>query len=253
MTPTLAAATPAVALDDLTLAYRGRPAVQRLTGQFAAGSLTAVVGPNGAGKTSLLAAIAGRLRPSEGKVRIEPGLRARMAWLPQQAEIDRKFPLQVFDLVALGAWQRTGGFQALDAAATEAVQAALAAVGLAGFERRGIGELSAGQFQRALFARVLLQDAAIILLDEPFNAVDGRTRASLLAIVRRWHDEGRTVIAVLHDIEPVRRHFSDTLLLARRCIAWGRTAQVLTPANLALAGQQADAWDEDAARPRRAA
>ena len=253
MTPTLAAAAPAVALDNLTLAYRGRTAVQRLTGQFAAGSLTAVVGPNGAGKTSLLAAIAGRLRPSEGRVRLDAGLRARMAWLPQQAGIDRSFPLQVFDLVALGAWQRTGGFKALDAAAVDAVLAALAAVGLAGFERRDIGELSVGQFQRVLFARVLLQDAAIVLLDEPFAAVDGRTRASLLAIVRRWHDEGRTVIAVLHDIDQVRGQFSDTLLLARRCIAWGETAQVLTPENLALAGQQADTWDDDAALHRRAA
>ena len=241
------AAAAAVGLLDLTLAYRGQPAVQHLTGQFAAGSLTAVVGPNGAGKTTLLAAIAGRLRPSAGEVQIDPRWRGRMAWLPQQADVDRSFPLRVFDLVALGGWARSGSFKALDRATAAAVQTALADVGLAGFERRGIGELSVGQFQRVLFARVLLQQASLILLDEPFNAVDGRTRASLLAIVGRWHAEGRTVIAVLHDIEQVRSHFDETLLLARRCIAWGRTAQVLTADNLTRAGQLAESWDDDAA------
>ena len=246
------AASAAVDVFDLTLGYRDQPAVQHLTGRFAAGSLTAVVGPNGAGKTTLLAAIAGRLRPSGGRIRIDPRWRARIAWLPQQDGVDRSFPMRVFDLVALGGWARSGSFKALDGPAIAAVQAALADVGLAGFERRGIGELSVGQFQRALFARVLLQQASIILLDEPFNAVDGRSRASLLAIVGRWHAEGRTVIAVLHDIEQVRSHFAQTLLLARRCIAWGRTAQVLTAENLERAGQLAETWDGDAAVGRAA-
>ena len=97
--------------------------------------------------------------------------------------------------------------------------------GCSGFERRPVGSLSAGQFQRLLFARLLLQDAALILLDEPFNALDARTAADLLAVVRRWHGEGRTVVAVLHDLDLVRREFPDTLLLARDCLGWGRPAR----------------------------
>jgi len=242
-----------ISLHNLTVAYRGHPAVHHLSGEFAPGSLTAVVGPNGAGKTSLLAAIMGGLRPAEGEVHMASSLRGRIAWLPQQAAIDRSFPLRTFDLVALGHWTRVGSFRALSKAQCEQVHQALRAVGLGGFERRGIGELSAGQFQRVLFARVLLQDAPVILLDEPFNAIDARTTADLLAVVARWHAEARTVIAVLHDLDQVHEHFDRTLLLARRCVAWGPTAEVLQATNLFQARQMAEAWDDDAPACREAA
>ncbi len=237
---------PAIRLNNLTVAYRGHPAVHHLSGEFAPGSLTAIVGPNGAGKTSLLAAIMGRIRPAEGKVSFDGASRDHVAWLPQQAEIDRSFPIRVFDLVALGHWGRLGCFRGIAAQQRDAVGNALDAVGLGGFQRRSIAELSAGQFQRVLFARVLLQDAPVILLDEPFNAIDARTTADLLAVVARWHAEARTVIAVLHDLEQVRLHFDRTLLMARRCVAWGPTAEVLHAENLFRARRMAEAWDEDA-------
>jgi zinc/manganese transport system ATP-binding protein len=120
----------------------------------------------------------------------------------------------------------------LTAADRSRVLQALAAVGLAGFEQRWLGELSVGQVQRVLFARVLLQDAGLILLDEPFNAIDARTTADLLALLVRWRDEGRTVVAVLHDLDQVRVHFDQTLLLARETVAWGPTAEVLRAENL---------------------
>jgi zinc/manganese transport system ATP-binding protein len=243
----------AITLDDLTVAYDGHPAVHHVGGTFEPGSLTAIIGPNGAGKTSLLAAIMGRIRPVQGAVRIAPGLREHIAWLPQQSEIDRSFPLRVFDLVALGHWRRIGSFRGLDDSQRDEVHRALDAVGLAGFERRGISELSAGQFQRVLFARVLLQDAQVILLDEPFNAIDARTTADLLGVVQRWHAQARTVIAVLHDLEQVRGNFDRTLLLARRCVAWGPTAQVLRAENLLRARQMAEAWDDEAPPCRQAA
>ena len=242
-----------IRLHDLTVAYQGHPAVHHISGEFLPGSLTAIVGPNGAGKTSLLAAIMGSLPSRPGAVCVDASLRGRIAWLPQQAAIDRSFPIRVFDLVALGHWARVGSFGALNDAQRHAVMRALLAVGLGGFERRSIGELSAGQFQRVLFARVLLQDAPVILLDEPFNAIDARTTADLLAVVARWHAEARTVIAVLHDLEQAREHFDHTLLLARRCVAWGPTAEVLHAENLFRARQMAEAWDDDAALCREAA
>jgi zinc/manganese transport system ATP-binding protein len=118
-------------------------------------------------------------------------------------------------------------------------------VGLHGLGARLLGELSVGQLQRALFARVLLQDAQLILLDEPFNAIDERTTADLLSLVNRWHAEQRTVVAVLHDLDQVRKYFPDTLLIAREAIAWGSTAQVTRPENLLRAHRMLQAREDE--------
>lgn len=237
--------TSAIRLTDLTLGYDRHPAVHHLSGEIASGSLTAIVGPNGAGKSTLLKGIAGALSPLDGNVALAAG--RRLAYLPQQAELDRSFPIHVYDLVAMGLWNSAGIFGRIGRGSAAKIEAAIAAVGLAGFERRPIGALSGGQMQRALFARLLLQDADIILLDEPFTAIDARTTADLLALVQRWHGESRTVVAVLHDIETVRRAFPQTLLLARETVAWGETAEVLTPANLLKARRMVEAFDSHAA------
>lgn len=242
-----------VRLDDLTLGYRRHPAVHHLSGGFPAGSLTAVVGPNGAGKSTLLKGIAGVLAPLEGRVTLAGVDSRAIAYLPQQAEVDRDFPIDVLDTVLLGHWHRAGAFRGIGRRDREAARDALDAVGLSGFERRPIGALSAGQFQRVLFARMLLQDARLILLDEPFTAIDARTTADLLDVVRRWHGERRTVIAVLHDLDQVRAHFPQALLLSREVVAWGPTADALVPANLTRARALAEAWDEGAPACRRTA
>ena len=171
----------------------------------------------------------------------------QLAYLPQQSELDRSFPMDVRDCVLLGLWSQTGAFGSATPMMLASVDAALHAVGLEGFEHRPVGTLSSGQMQRALFARLLVQDAKLILLDEPFNAVDSKTTAELLALVLQWRHEGRTVITVLHDDAQVRIYFPQTLLLARECIAWGPTAEVLTDANLQRARAMAEAWDETAA------
>lgn len=215
--------------------------MHHLSGCFAPGSLTAVVGPNGAGKSTLLRAVAGLHPPESGRIQ---GV-GRVALLPQQSSIDRGFPLSCFDTVLFGLWGETGPFRAVGRDARTRAEAALDAVGLRGFERRPIGSVSAGQFQRVLFARLLLQDAPLVLLDEPFNAVDARTAADLLATVRRWHGEGRTVVAVLHDLDLVRSEFPETLLLARECLGWGPTAAVLTAANRLRARGMAEGWAPD--------
>jgi zinc/manganese transport system ATP-binding protein len=236
----------AINIRNLTLTYDRHPAVHHLNGSFRDGSLTAVVGPNGAGKSTLLKSIAGVLKPVDGQI-VHDRIRARdIAYLPQQADIDRHFPIRVMDVVTSGLWQHRGLFRGLSRNDRDRAEEALTAVGLRGFERRVIGTLSAGQFQRVLFARMLLQDAPVILLDEPFNAIDARTTADLLALVHRWHDEARTVIAVLHDMDQVREHFPDTLLLAREAVAWGPTRDTLTAANLLKARAMAEAWDDAA-------
>ena len=234
-----------VTLDGLSVSYRRHPALHHISGRFARGSLTAVIGPNGSGKSTLLKSIAGLLPPSAGRVAVSAP-RARIAYLPQLAEIDRGFPIDVRDCVLLGCWPTQGAWGGVQGAQLARVDAALHAVGLEGFERRPLSALSSGQLQRVLFARLLVQDAELILLDEPFNAMDGKTTSALLALVRQWHQQQRTVIAVLHDDGQVRRHFPQTLLLARELVAWGPTPQVVTEARLAQSRAMAEAWDEAA-------
>ncbi|MBK1706047.1 zinc ABC transporter ATP-binding protein AztA [Halochromatium glycolicum] len=242
-----------IELDNLTLGYDRHPAVHHLDATIARGSLLAVVGPNGAGKSTLLKGILGLLRPLQGEVRLHGVVRHRVAYLPQQIDLDRTFPLRVDELVSFGLWHRVGALRSLTRHDRTAIAEALAAVGLNGFAGRPIGALSGGQFQRALFARVLLQDAPLILLDEPFTAIDTRTAEDLLALVRRWHGEARTVIAVLHDLDQVRSHFPTAMLLARELVAAGPTAEVLRGEHLFRARQMAEAHDERAPVCRRRA
>ncbi len=239
--------TSALAFTNLTLGYDRHPAVHHLDAEIVDGSLTAIVGPNGAGKSTLLKGIVGALAPLEGRIQTGRAAERGIAYLPQESDIDRSFPMTVSDLVAMGLWAEIGAFGGLSRAHELRVGEALLAVGLSGFEGRPIGSLSGGQMQRALFARVLLQDANLVLLDEPFTAIDSRTAADLIGIVERWHGEGRTILAVLHDFDAVRGHFPETMLLARDLVEHGATERVLTPENLSRARRMCDAFDESAA------
>jgi zinc/manganese transport system ATP-binding protein len=236
------AVSDAVRLHDLTLGYDGQPAVHHLDGGFATGSLTAIVGPNGSGKSTLLKGIVGQLAPIGGRIERQ----GEIAYLPQGADVDRSFPVTVRELVGLGLWRRRGAFGALTAADRDSIAHALGAVGLDGFAARPIETLSGGQLQRALFARVIVQDAPVVLLDEPFAAVDERTIGDLVRLIAGWHGEGRTIIAVLHDLDLVRRHFPRALLLARTPIAWDETAVALQPGNVERANAMPEAWDDQA-------
>ena len=233
-------------LRDLTLGYDRHPAVHHLSGSVPPGAMLAVVGPNGAGKSTLFKGIIGALKPLSGQIHLH-GLSPRdIAYLPQAAEIDRTFPINVYDLVAMGLWRRTGLFGSIGKADQTKIAQAMAAVGLTGFESRAIGTLSGGQMQRMLFARLLLQDAQLVVLDEPFNAIDAKTSADLIELVQRWHKEGRTILAALHDIDLVRANFPETLLLAREKVAWGDTGTVLTADNMLKARRMCEAFDEKA-------
>lgn len=233
---------PILTLRDLTLGYERHPAVHHLSLQIAPGALVAVVGPNGAGKSTLIKALAGVLTPLSGH--IEGLQRGHVAWLPQHSELDTSFPIDVHGLVATGLWRQVGVLGRFTAAHRRRCDDALAAVGLSGFEARGLDTLSGGQLQRARFARLILQDAPVVLLDEPFAAVDQRTTADLLALLHGWQRAGKTVIAVLHDLAQVREHFPQTLLLAREPVAWGATAEVLTDAHWARAQSLREPFDE---------
>jgi zinc/manganese transport system ATP-binding protein len=231
---------------NLTLGYDRHPAVHHLDGAVRIGSLTAVIGPNGAGKSTLFKGVVGAIKPLAGRIERNGVHPQDIAYLPQVAEIDRTFPINVYDMVAMGLWRSKGLFGSIGPKDRDTVEGAISTVGLTGFEQRPIGTLSGGQMQRMLFARLLLQDARVIVLDEPFNAIDAKTSADLLALVRRWHSEQRTILAAMHDLEVVKSNFPEALLLAREPVAWGATADVLTADNMLKARRMCEAFDEQA-------
>ncbi len=222
----------AVKLNNLTIAYNRQPAVHHVSGSFAIGELAAITGANGAGKSTLLKAIAGILPVFEGSIEFGSITRNDMAYMPQAADMQRDFPINILQMVCSGFWQQSGDFGKISRQQREQAIEALTDVGLSGFEKRNLDSISAGQFQRALFARIIVQNARLILLDEPFTSIDANTTAALLKIIAQWHKEGRTVICVLHDFEQIKQHFTNCLLLAREIIAWGNPHEVLKPENL---------------------
>ncbi len=239
--------TTGIAISNLTVTYDRHPAVHHLSALLKTGSLTALIGPNGAGKTTLLETIAGLRTPNEGCISLQGFCTDDIGYLPQQSQIDRSFPMTVRDLVASGFWQSLGPFAQMTKAYQQTITAALAQVGLDGFEKRMINSLSGGQFQRLLFARLIAQDSPVLLLDEPFNAIDAKTAAELLLLIDHWHDEKRTIVIVTHDVELARQRFPNSMLLARELIASGHSREVLTTENLERAKQMCESFDEHSA------
>ncbi|MHC0614137.1 metal ABC transporter ATP-binding protein [Komagataeibacter oboediens] len=235
----------AIRLEDAAATMGGQPVWQHVSGSFSPGSMTAIAGANGTGKSTLLRVIMGELPLAQGMI-TRGGLGPRdFGYLPQARIIDRNFPISVTDMVLGGAWRQTGAFGRADRTVRLRAAAALRRVNLEGQAERMISALSAGQFQRLLFARLLMTDAQVIVLDEPFTALDTPTTQDLLALVCEWHAQGRTIIAVLHDIHQIRTCFPDVVLLHAGRATWGRTPDILTPVTLQRAyGGARDPWPE---------
>lgn len=199
------------------------------------GQLTAIIGPNGGGKSTLLKLISGIYPLQKGSISFPKTYPGHLAYLQQTAVFDRTFPLRVEDVVAMGLWSKIGMFGRLPCHLKPKITGILSQVGLSGYENRSLTALSGGQLQRLLFARLIAQDADIILLDEPFAAIDPATTQDLVSLLHAWNAEGKTILTVLHDLNLVKQHFSSTLLLARSIISYGQTKDVLTAENLAKA------------------
>ena len=236
----IAAATPSapastITVADLALGYGGPLVLRHLDWLIQPGSLTAIIGPNGSGKSTLLKGLIGELRPIEGSIDFGGLTQRDIAYLPQATNIDRGFPITVSDFVAMGLWRKVGAFAGIGRHWSHVKAEALAAVGLADHARAPISRLSGGQMQRVLFARVILEDAPVILLDEPFAAVDHETTTDLASVIGRWHGEGRTIIAALHDLDQVRRIFPEVLKLGGGQAVVGPTTQMLSVTDLQAA------------------
>tara|TARA_A100001037_G_scaffold306860_2_gene357473 strand:- start:8799 stop:9551 length:753 start_codon:yes stop_codon:yes gene_type:complete len=235
-----------VSCKNLTLGYDRHPAVHHLSFDFEYGSLTAIAGPNGGGKSTLLKGITGSLQPLEGSLQFPNAQSVKVAYLPQQSNVDPSFPVTVIDFISMGLWNDIGSFFAISSSMRDRIYESISSLGLIGYEDRPIGTLSGGEMQRVLFARLLLQDAELVLLDEPFNSIDRQTTDFLLRLILEWNREGRTIIITLHDLEDIRSNFPETLILGREMIAHGRTEEVLTEDNLSRAHELCKAFNEHA-------
>lgn len=235
-----------IVLNNLTVSYRRHPAIHHIHAEFENACMCAIFGPNGAGKSTLLKAIMGLLPHDTGAVNWQGLERRDIAYLPQQSDIDRHLPMSVFELTTMGLWYEIGFFGHTSTAQRQRVLHALQRVGMADFADRAISELSNGQFQRVLFARMLVQNAKFLLLDEPFNAVDAKTTYALLEVLRQENQSGRAVIAVLHDYEQVRAYFPRTILIAREKVGDGATEQILCDEMLQKANALTYTSDDDA-------
>jgi zinc/manganese transport system ATP-binding protein len=219
-----------ITLTNLTLSYHRHPAVHHLSGTFPEGSMTAIMGPNGGGKSTLIRALAGLHPLDEGTIFRAPGQPLdKTAYLPQSLVWDRQFPLSVFELAAQALLPELGLWKCRRKVHDDRIMHALEQVGLADHKNTSIGSLSLGQFQRALFARVIVQNAQVILLDEPLTGLDEKSCEGFFRLIHQWNQEGRTLIVVLHDRNLALEHFATTLVLSKEARAWGPSRQVLEP------------------------
>jgi manganese/zinc/iron transport system ATP- binding protein len=228
---------PALTVQHLTVAYHQAPVLWDVSWTSPASGLVAIVGPNGAGKSTLLKAVLGLVPRLSGEVRVF-GLtldqaRRRIGYLPQRASVDWDFPATALQVVAQGRYPRVGWLRPLPRAERERARAALAEVGMAEFADRQIGQLSGGQQQRVFLARALALEADLYLMDEPFAGVDAATERAIVEVLRRLAAEGRTVIAVHHDLATAPQYFEHVLLLNVRVIAAGPMATTFTAETLA--------------------
>ena len=220
-----------------------------------AASTLAVLGANGSGKSSFIKLLLRLLQPTSGQLTWPAKRPGVVGYLAQMTEFDRRFPVRVKDLAAMGAWREMGVWGNLNNTRRAQIEAALDATGVAGIADQPIHTLSGGQLQRALFARVIVQDAPLILLDEPFSAVDQSTEAHLLSITRRWRDEGRAVVLVVHDLSSVLDHCDHALLLGQGAAVHGTVEEVVTPNRLVEHGYLSESqasWMFDQIAPRLA-
>lgn len=214
-------------LDNIALGYQGKPLFEHLTMPLIKGTSLAVLGANGAGKSSFAKMLLGLKQPSMGKITWQEKKPNSIGYLAQMNEFDRRFPIRVKDLAAMGSWLSQGIMGANTPKERLRIEQALEIAGIADIAERPLHQLSGGQLQRALFARVIMQDAPLIILDEPFSAVDQNTEAHLRAIIRSWQEEGRAVVLIVHDLSTVLDQCDFVLLLGNHKARYGRVKEII--------------------------
>jgi ABC-type Mn2+/Zn2+ transport system ATPase subunit len=212
-----------LAVEDLAATYGGPQVLEEVSFELAAGERIAVLGPNGGGKSTLFRVLLGELAPARGTLRLPP----RIGFVPQTERSRLDYPVGALDVALMGTLTRVPWWRPVGRSERRAALATLDRVGLGDLAREQFGELSGGQRQRVLVARALVQDAPVLLLDEPFSGVDQRSAEILEQLLVDLTDEGRGILVATHDLEQARR-FDRVLCLNRRQIAFGAPDRTLT-------------------------
>lgn len=232
------ATAPVVQIRDLTVAYNENPVVWDVDFDVEPGKVTAIVGPNGAGKSTMLKAVLGLVPIAAGHVRIFGSelrnVRTRVAYIPQRGTVDWDFPTDALDVVTMGRYGQIGWFRRPGKRDRRIALECLDKVGLADFAKRQISQLSGGQQQRVFLARALAQEADLYLMDEPFVGVDAVTERTIVSLLHEVRNQGKTVVAVHHDLQSVPEYFDNVGLLNVRLVTSGRVSEVFTDENLRL-------------------
>jgi len=228
-----------LAVRGMTVSYGQKPAIFSVDMTVEAGSMTAIIGPNGAGKSTLLKAALGIVKPLAGQATVmgQPvsSMRDKIAYVPQRASVDWDFPTRVIDVVLMGLHNELGLLGRVRRSHKDKALACLTRVGMQDFADRQIGQLSGGQQQRVFLARALAQDADLYLLDEPFAGVDAATEKAIITVLQSLKAEGKTVVAVHHDLATIQDYFDRVFLINTRKVAEGTVADAFTPENLQAA------------------
>jgi manganese/zinc/iron transport system ATP- binding protein len=229
-------APPAIEVHDLTVAYQAHPVLWDVDLTLPEGRLIAIVGPNGAGKSTLLKAVLGLVQPTTGWVQIfgAPYQQRRpwVGYVPQRESVDWDFPTSALDVVTMGLYGRIGWLRRPSRHHRQTALDCLDKVGIRDLAHRQISQLSGGQQQRVFLARALAQDAKLYLMDEPFAGVDATTERAILTLLQELRTQGRTVVAVHHDLQTVAEYFDHVVLLNLRLVAAGPVATTFTQENI---------------------
>ena len=226
----------AVHVEDLTVSYHGRPVLWDIDVDIPTGVMAAIVGPNGAGKSTLLKSTLGLVKPTAGHILIHNAAysrqRQRVGYVPQRSSVDWDFPTTALDVVTMGLYGRLGWFRRPGRQSRAKALAALEQVQMADLANRQISQLSGGQQQRVFLARALVQEADVYFLDEPMAGVDATTERTIVDLLHRLRDAGKTVVVVHHDLQTVEDYFDWLVILNVRIIAQGAVGEVYTLDNL---------------------
>ena len=219
-----------ITIKNIGVSYAMQPHVLKDCNATIEGpTITGIIGPNGAGKSTLLKAILGLIQ-SSGEILIdgEPTKKVlqKIAYVEQKSQIDFTFPITIRECVALGRTVKKKPLQRLTKEDWEKVDAAIEEVGLTDLASRQIGALSGGQFQRVLLARCMVQEAQYIFLDEPFVGIDMLSEKVIMTIIRKWKEEGKTILMVNHDLSKVKEYFDQVILVKHAIVATGKTEDV---------------------------
>ncbi|MHA8111310.1 metal ABC transporter ATP-binding protein [Lactobacillaceae bacterium Melli_B4] len=226
-------------ISNLSVSYGDTPVFSNISLKVGSGKITGIIGPNGAGKSTMIKAILGLIKSQSGTSDYDgkplKAMRKKIAYVEQRKDLDLSFPIDVFDLVLTGSYGKLGLFRSPGKAEKAAAADALTQVNMQEFAKRQIGNLSGGQLQRVFVSRAILQEAEIVILDEPFVGIDLQSERDIMRILKKWRDEGKTIIVVHHDLNKVSDYFDDLIILNHGIVAYGPTNEVYNASNMAKA------------------